>query len=67
MFKVHVDYIFLKKLYLYIYIWPLLPFLIMACTLYTSQYRSKSKEMNTCKYYLAKQESSIRLYSFRRN
>ena len=25
----------------------------MTCTLYTSQYRSRSNETSTCKYYLA--------------
>ena len=58
MFKVHV------------YCIVLLPFFIMAYALYTSQYRIKSnqkKQITTCKYYLARQESSIDLYSLRRN
>ena len=39
------------------------PFYIMACTLYASQYTCRSKS----KHYLARQESSIDLYSLRRN
>ena len=51
---------------MYMYIVLLLsPFFIMACTLYTSQYRSN--EITTCKHYLARQERSIDLYSLRMN
>ena len=47
----------------------LLPFFIMACTLYTSQYRSKSKERNyyLCKHYLARQKKQHWFVKSQRN
>ena len=44
--------------YMYIVLLLLL-FFSMACTLYTSQYRSKSKKYIACKHYLGRQETAL--------
>ena len=42
MYVTNIGFTCLKCMYIVLF---LLPFFIMACTLYTSQYRSKSKEI----------------------